>query len=154
MCHANSHLYGLPIHSQRFFTVYGPRQRPDLAIRKFAERMLAGQSIELYGDGSTSRDYTFIDDIVAGVLAAIELDAVGHEVFNLGNSSPVTLAELVAAIETAFDVCAQIVRLPEQPGDVPRTFADVTRAEQRLGFRPSTPLAEGLAVFAAWLRAQ
>lgn len=154
MCHAYSHLYGLPIVSLRFFTVYGPRQRPDLAIRKFAERMLAGQSIELYGDGSTSRDYTFIDDIVAGVLAAIELDAQGHEVFNLGNSSPVTLAELVAAIETAFDVRAQIVRLPEQPGDVPRTFADVTRAEQRLGFRPSTPLADGLAVFAEWLRAQ
>jgi UDP-glucuronate 4-epimerase len=154
MCHAYSHLYALPIVSLRFFTVYGPRQRPDLAIRKFAERMLAGRSIELYGDGSTSRDYTFIDDIVAGVLAAIELDAVGHEVFNLGNSSPVTLAELVAAIERAFGVKARIERLPEQPGDVPRTFADVTRAEQRLGFRPSTPLDHGLAVFAAWLRAQ
>lgn len=154
MCHAYAHLYGLPIVSLRFFTVYGPRQRPDLAIRKFAERMLAGKPIELYGDGSTSRDYTFIDDIIAGVQAAIALDAVGHEVFNLGNSSPVTLAELVAALETALGVTAILERLPEQPGDVPRTFADVTRAETRLGFRPSTPLAHGLAVFAEWLRAQ
>ncbi len=153
MCHAYSHLYGLPIVSLRFFTVYGPRQRPDLAIRKFAERMLAGRSIELYGDGSTSRDYTFVDDIIRGVRAAIELDAVGHEVFNLGNSSPVTLAELVTALEQVLGVTAIIERLPEQPGDVPRTFADVTKAEQRLGFAPSTPLGEGLAVFARWLRA-
>ncbi|MBK6916753.1 MAG: GDP-mannose 4,6-dehydratase [Deltaproteobacteria bacterium] len=153
MCHAYSHLYGLPIVSLRFFTVYGPRQRPDLAIRKFAERMLAGRSIELYGDGSTSRDYTFVDDIIRGVRAAIELDAQGHEVFNLGNSSPVTLAELVTALEQVLGVTAIIERLPEQPGDVPRTFADVTKAEQRLGFAPSTPLGEGLAVFARWLRA-
>ncbi len=154
MCHAYSHLYGLAIVSLRFFTVYGPRQRPDLAIRKFAERMLAGQTIELYGDGSTSRDYTFIDDIISGVMAAIDFPAVGHEVFNLGNSSPCTLAELVAALETALGVTAKIERLPEQPGDVPRTFADVQRAETRLGFRPNTPLADGLAVFAKWLRAR
>ncbi len=154
MCHAYSHLYGLPIVSLRFFTVYGPRQRPDLAIRKFAERMLAGRAIELYGDGSTSRDYTFIDDIVKGVLAAVDLDAHGHEVFNLGNSSPVTLAELVTALERVLGVQAKIERLPEQAGDVPRTFADVTKAERRLGFRPSTPLDHGLAVFADWLRAQ
>ncbi|HWB81792.1 MAG TPA: GDP-mannose 4,6-dehydratase [Nannocystaceae bacterium] len=154
MCHAYSHLYGLPIVSLRFFTVYGPRQRPDLAIRKFAERMLAGKPIELYGDGSTSRDYTFIDDIIRGVVAAIELDARGHEVFNLGNSSPVTLAELVRALEDVLGVHAKIERLPEQPGDVPRTFADTTKAEQRLGFRPSTPLDHGLEVFADWLRAQ
>jgi UDP-glucuronate 4-epimerase len=154
MCHAYSHLYGLAIVSLRFFTVYGPRQRPDLAIRKFAERMLAGQTIELYGDGSTSRDYTFIDDIISGVMAAIDFPAVGHEVFNLGNSSPCTLAELVAALETALGVTAKIERLPEQPGDVPRTFADVQRAETRLGFRPNTPLRDGLAVFAKWLRAR
>ena len=152
MCHAYAHLYGLAIVSLRFFTVYGPRQRPDLAIRKFAERMLAGRSIELYGDGSTSRDYTFVDDIIAGVQAAIELPVVGHEVFNLGNSSPVTLAQLVSALEGVLGVRAIIERLPEQPGDVPRTFADVERAETRLGFRPSTPLADGLAVFARWLR--
>ena len=134
--------------------MYGPRQRPDLAIRKFAERMLAGKSIELYGDGSTSRDYTFIDDIIRGVLAAIELDARGHEVFNLGNSSPVTLAELVRALEDVLGVHAKIERLPEQPGDVPRTFADVTKAERVLGYRPATPLRRGLEIFVEWLRAQ
>ncbi len=152
MCNAYAHLYGLAIVSLRFFTVYGPRQRPDLAIRKFAERMLAGRPIELYGDGSTSRDYTFVEDIIGGVCAAIDLPTGGHEVFNLGNSSPVTLAELVQALEEVLGVRALIDRLPEQPGDVPRTFADVTRAETVLGFRPSTPLLEGLAVFARWLR--
>jgi len=155
MCHAYAHLYGLSIASLRFFTVYGPRQRPDLAIRKFAERMLAGRPIELFGDGSTSRDYTFVDDIVAGVRAAIEHDAgPGHEIFNLGNSSPVTLAELVAALERVLGTQAIIERLPEQPGDVPRTYADVTKSERMLGYRPKTPLHEGLAVFAQWLRAQ
>jgi UDP-glucuronate 4-epimerase len=155
MCHAYAHLYGLSIASLRFFTVYGPRQRPDLAIRKFAEHMLAGKPIELFGDGSTSRDYTFVDDIVAGVRAAIELDpAPGHEIFNLGNSSPVTLAELVAALESVLGKKAIIERLPEQPGDVPRTYADVTKSERVLGYRPSTPLMQGLAVFAQWLRAQ
>jgi len=152
MCNAYAHLYGIAIVSLRFFTVYGPRQRPDLAIRKFAERMLAGRPIELYGDGGTSRDYTFIDDIVKGVRAAIDLDADGHEVFNLGNSSPVTLAELVTALEAALGIRATIERLPEQPGDVPRTFADVEHAERRLGFRPSTPLANGLGEFTRWLR--
>jgi UDP-glucuronate 4-epimerase len=154
MCHAYAHLYGMAIVSLRFFTVYGPRQRPDLAIRKFAERMLAGRTIELYGDGSTSRDYTFIDDIIRGVLAAVDLDVAGHEVFNLGNSSPCTLAELVTALEDVLGTKARIERLPDQPGDVPRTFADTARAEARLGFRPSTPLRDGLAVFVDWLRAR
>ncbi len=152
MCHAYSHLYGLPIVSLRFFTVYGPRQRPDLAIRKFAEAMLRGESIPLYGDGSTSRDYTFVDDIITGVMGAIALSHDGHEVFNLGNSSPVTLAELVAALEGVLGVRARIERLPEQPGDVPRTFADVAKAERVLGFRPQTPLRDGLEVFARWLQ--
>jgi UDP-glucuronate 4-epimerase len=139
----------------RFFTVYGPRQRPDLAIRSFAERMIAQRPIQLFGDGSTSRDYTFVDDIVSGVLAAIELPpAPGHEIFNLGNSSPVTLAELVATLEAVLGTPAIIERLPEQPGDVPRTFADVGKAERVLGFRPSTPLRQGLETFVEWLRAQ
>ncbi|MBX7083083.1 MAG: GDP-mannose 4,6-dehydratase [Nannocystaceae bacterium] len=152
MCHAYSHLYGLPIVSLRFFTVYGPRQRPDLAIRKFAEAMLRGETIPLYGDGSTSRDYTFVDDIITGVTGAIALQHTGHEVFNLGNSSPVTLAELVEALQSVLGVRARIERLPEQPGDVPRTFADVGKAERVLGFRPQTPLRDGLEVFARWLR--
>ncbi|HET6582149.1 MAG TPA: NAD-dependent epimerase/dehydratase family protein [Nannocystaceae bacterium] len=155
MCNAYAHLYGLSIASLRFFTVYGPRQRPDLAIRSFAQSMLAGRPIRLFGDGSTSRDYTFVDDIVAGVLAAIELPAApGHEIFNLGNSSPVTLAELVAALEDVLGTRATIERLPEQPGDVPRTFADIAKSERVLGYHPSTPLPRGLEVFAQWLRAQ
>lgn len=158
MCHAYSHLYGLAIVSLRFFTVYGPRQRPDLAIRKFAERMLRGQTIELYGDGSTSRDYTFIDDIVAGVLAAVSfeegLQRGGHEVFNLGNSNPVTLSELVSTLERVLGVKAKIAHQPEQSGDVPRTFASVERSAALLGYRPSTSLPAGLEVFARWLRGQ
>jgi UDP-glucuronate 4-epimerase len=144
----------MPIVSLRFFTVYGPRQRPDLAIRKFAERMLDKKPIELFGDGSTSRDYTFVDDIIAGVMASIDLDSVGHEVFNLGNSSPCSLRDLVDALERVLGVEAQRVQLPEQPGDVPRTYADVTKSGRVLGYRPSTPLASGLEVFAEWLRAR
>jgi UDP-glucuronate 4-epimerase len=155
MCHAYAHLYGLSIASLRFFTVYGPRQRPDLAIRKFAEHMLEGRPIQLFGDGSTSRDYTFVADIVAGVRAAIALDSgPGHEIFNLGNSSPITLAELVTALEEALGVTAKIERLPDQPGDVPRTYADVSKSTRMLGYAPSTPFASGLGVFVEWLRAQ
>ena len=150
--HAHWALTKMPTACLRFFTVYGPRQRPDLAIRKFAEAMLRGETIPLYGDGSTSRDYTFVDDIITGVTGAIALQHTGHEVFNLGNSSPVTLAELVEALQSVLGVRARIERLPEQPGDVPRTFADVGKAERVLGFRPQTPLRDGLEVFARWLR--
>ena len=154
LCNAYAHLYGLPIASLRFFTVYGPRQRPDLAIRKFAEKMLADQPIELFGDGSSSRDYTFVEDIVAGVMAAMNRDAPGHEVFNLGNSSPVTLAQLVAELEGALGKKAIIERRPDQPGDVPRTFADIEKSQRVLGYRPETPLSVGIGRFVEWLRAQ
>lgn len=153
LCHTYAHLYGLRIVALRFFTVFGPRQRPDLAIRKFAEKILAGQEIEMFGDGSSARDYTFAADIVAGVLAALAYDVAGYEVFNLGNSRPVTLRELIAAVEQAVGRKATIRRLADQPGDVPITFADISQAKAKLGYNPSTPLEEGMKHFVAWLTA-
>ena len=146
------HLYGFEAVALRFFTVYGPRQRPDLAIRKFAERILRDEPIELYGDGTSSRDYTYVDDIVDGVIAAMEVPLARFEVVNLGGASPVQLSTLVAKIERALERPARIVRLPDQPGDVPRTYADVGRAERLLGYRPRVDLDEGLARFVRWLR--
>ncbi|MEM6531713.1 MAG: NAD-dependent epimerase/dehydratase family protein [Myxococcota bacterium] len=150
------HLHRVNIACLRFFTVYGPRQRPDLAIHKFARLIEAGQPITLFGDGSTSRDYTFVDDIVDGVVRTMRWlegqDAPAFDIFNLGNSSPCTLAELVAAIESALGKSAIIERLGMQPGDVDRTFADVSHAKEVLGYEPRTELAEGLASFVKWLR--
>ncbi len=145
------HLYGMAVTCLRFFTVYGPRQRPDLAIHKFARLIEAGRPIPFFGDGSMRRDHTYIDDIVAGVLAAVER-CEGFHIYNLGNSSPVSLSELVAAIEKALGRRAVIERLPPQPGDVERTYADVSLAAAELGYAPRTSLAEGLPAFVAWLR--
>jgi UDP-glucuronate 4-epimerase len=150
--HVYAHLYGVRFVALRFFTVYGPRQRPDLAIHKFARRMLAGQPIPLYGDGSTRRDYTFVDDVVDGIVAAMSYDGSPYEVINLGNSRTVQLSELVAALERALGVEAKVERLPPQPGDVPQTWAALDKAERLLGYKPRTALAEGLAAFAAWLQ--
>ncbi len=152
-----AHLYGFTVLSLRFFTVYGPRQRPDLAIHKFTGLMEAGKPIPVFGDGSTGRDYTFVDDIVAGVLAALDyaLPAVGvpYDVFNLGNSHPVTLNEMIAAIERATGRRAIREQKPLQPGDVPLTWADVSKAGRLLGYKPATQLDEGLRRFVAWFRA-
>lgn len=154
--YAYAHLYGLSTVCLRFFTVYGPRQRPDLAIRKFSEAMLAGRPIPFFGDGSSARDYTFVADTVAGIVAALRFDLsayrVPYEIFNLGNSSPIALSALVAQLELALGVKAQLKRLPDQQGDVPITYADISKARRLLGYRPATPLAEGLAVMAGWLR--
>ncbi len=152
LCHTYAHLYGISVVVLRFFTVYGPRQRPDLAIRKFAERMLRGEEIVLFGDGSSARDYTYIDDIIRGVLAAIEYEGDKYEVFNLGNSSPVRLNDLVAAIEKVLGVKAKVRRTGDQPGDVPVTYADITRAREKLGYNPAVSLEEGLEIFVQWLR--
>jgi len=149
--HVYSHLYGIRFIALRFFTVYGPRQRPDLAITKFAKLMMDGRSIPVFGDGSTRRDYTFVDDIVSGVVAATEYAATPYEVINLGNNHTVTLREMIAGIENAFGVRARIETLPEQPGDVPQTWANVEKAERLLGYRPSTPYADGVRKFATWL---
>ena len=151
LCHTYHHLYGLDVTCLRFFTVYGARQRPDLAIHKFTRLIEAGQPIPVYGDGSMMRDHTFIDDIVAGVLAAVDR-CKGYRIYNLGGSVPVSLTDLVAAIERALGKKATIERLPLQPGDVTRTYADTSLAEAELGYKPTTDLETGLKNFVAWFR--
>lgn len=150
ICHAYHHLFGMDITCLRFFTVYGARQRPDLAIHKFAKLILAGKSIPVFGDGSMMRDHTYIDDIIAGVVAAID-HCGGYKIYNLGESRPVSLSDLIAAIERAVGKKAIIERLPLQPGDVYQTYADVSRAKAELGYEPSTEIEAGLAMFAKWL---
>jgi UDP-glucuronate 4-epimerase len=162
LCYTYAHVWGLQVVCLRFFTVYGPRQRPDLAIRKFTAMVEAGQALPIFGDGSSARDYTYVDDIVAGVMAALDYKIVARsdaaaagaafEIFNLGNSSPVRLDELVAAIEKATGRTAARRAMPMQVGDVPITWADISRAERELGYKPQVPLAEGLRRFVAWLR--
>jgi UDP-glucuronate 4-epimerase len=148
--HVYSHLFGIRFVALRFFTVYGPRQRPDLAVHKFTRLLLRGEPIPYFGDGSTSRDYTYVDDTVAGILAAGRYDASDYEVINLGNDATVTLAELVQAIEEVTGRAAQLQRLPDQPGDVPRTWANIEKAERLLGYRPRVRLREGLQRFVEW----
>lgn len=151
ICHAYHHLYELPVFCLRFFTVYGPRQRPDLAIYKFTRCILGGRSIQMYGDGASSRDYTHIDDIVLGVRRAIER-CEGYEIINLGSEHPVTLCEMIEAVADACGASPSIEKLPMQPGDVDRTFADVQKAERLLGYRPGVPFADGVRGFVDWYR--
>jgi UDP-glucuronate 4-epimerase len=153
ICHSYHHLFAMDITCLRFFTVYGARQRPDLAIHKFARLIETGQPIPVFGDGSMMRDHTYIGDIVAGILAAVER-CKGYHIYNLGNSNPVSLSALIAAIEAALGKKADIRRLPLQAGDVDRTFADVTRAREDLGYSPATDLREGLKRFVEWLRSE
>jgi len=145
------HLYGNPITCLRFFTVYGPRQRPEMAIHKFVRMTLEGRPIPIFGDGTTRRDYTYVDDIVDGVVRAVDRPN-GYRIYNLGESRTVSLAELVEAIGRAVGVEPQLDRQPMQPGDVVVTYADVTRARAELGYEPATPLDEGLERFVAWYR--
>lgn len=154
LCSNYSYLHGLRCICLRFFTVYGPRQRPDLAIARFSRRIVEGKPIDQYGDGSTARDYTYIDDIVAGVLAAGAYEGSGFEIINLGGSATNTLAQLIATLEEILGRRAQIRLLPDQPGDVPLTYADVSKAGSLLGYHPSTPLRDGLHRYVAWLMAQ
>jgi len=146
-------LYGVEVASLRFFTVYGPRQRPDLAIHKFSRRMLAGQPLPFYGDGSTRRDYTWVDDIIAGVLRACDVP-LQFDVLNLGGAQTTSLAELVTLLEEALGVRAVLERQPAQPGDVPLTSADVSHAGEVLDYAPRTPVRAGLRQFAQWLRSE
>jgi UDP-glucuronate 4-epimerase len=150
--HVYSHLYGIRFLALRFFTVYGPRQRPDLAIHKFARKLLAGEAIPVFGDGTTRRDYTFVDDIVSGIVGAMRYTGSRYEVVNLGNNRTVSLAEMIRTLEAAFGVEARIERLPEQPGDVPQTWADVEKAAALFGYRPATGFAAGVARFEEWIR--
>jgi UDP-glucuronate 4-epimerase len=149
--HVYSHLYGIRFIALRFFTVYGPRQRPDLAIHKFARLMLAGKAVPVYGDGSTSRDYTYVDDVVRGVRAAMEYDATGYEIINLGNRQAISMREMIAGLEDALGVKAIIEHHPEQPGDVHQTWANVDKACALLGFAPATSYQDGVAKFVEWL---
>lgn len=151
LCYTYHHLFGINVTCLRFFTVYGPRQRPDLAIHKFARLIERGEPIPVFGDGSMMRDHTYVDDIVSGVAAAAER-CKGYRIYNLGNSNPVSLRDLISAIEAAMGKKAQIKRLPLQPGDVERTFADVSLARAELGYEPRTDLKTGLATFVKWMR--
>jgi UDP-glucuronate 4-epimerase len=156
MCYTYAHLYGLTTLCLRFFTVYGPRQRPDLAIHKFTALIESGKPIPVYGDGSMGRDYTYVDDIVAGVVASLEYvpqSKLPFEVFNLGNSHPVRLAELITHLEAATGKEARQERLPDQPGDVPITWANIDKAKRLLGYAPKTSMERGLRNFVAWYRA-
>jgi UDP-glucuronate 4-epimerase len=148
--HVFSSLYGIRFIALRFFTVYGPSQRPDLAIHKFVKSILSGQPITMYGDGSTSRDYTYVNDIVNGVLSAINYDQSLFEIINLGNSYSVSLKDLVSSVEKVMDCKAMIDQQQEQAGDVPQTFADITKAKRLLNYQPTTQLADGLKNFYDW----
>jgi UDP-glucuronate 4-epimerase len=150
LCSNFSHLYGMRCISLRFFTVYGPRQRPDLAIHSFTRAIHEGRSIQQFGDGSTRRDYTYIDDILQGILACFHYDGPICDVFNLGESQTTTLAELIASIELALGKRAVIEKLPDQPGDVPLTYADISKARERLNYRPHTQIAQGIPKFVDW----
>lgn len=152
LCHTYTHLYGMRCVCLRFFTVYGPRQRPDLAIHKFARLISEGKAIPVFGDGTTRRDYTFIDDIVAGVRAAIDYEGSDYEVINLGESRRVELRELISLLEKELGVAAQVDWQPLQPGDVPQTFADITKARQLLGYNPQTQIEEGIHRFVEWFQ--
>jgi len=151
--HVYSHLHGIRFVALRFFTVYGPRQRPDLAIHKFARLMLAGKPIPVFGDGSTRRDYSYVADVASGIRAAMDYDRTMFEVVNLGNNQTVTLLEMIRGLETALGVRADIAWLPEQPGDVPQTWANLHKAQELLGYQPATSYHEGVARFARWLTA-
>jgi UDP-glucuronate 4-epimerase len=149
--HVYSHLFGIRFVALRFFTVYGPRQRPDLAIHKFARAIRGGTPIPVFGDGSTRRDYTFIDDIVSGIVAAMTYRATPFEVINLGNNATVSLAEMIRQLEEALGARAIIDRQPEQSGDVPQTWAAIDKARDMLGYAPATRLEDGIRRFVAWL---
>jgi UDP-glucuronate 4-epimerase len=154
LCHTYAHLYGVRCVALRFFTVYGARQRPDLAIHKFARLISQGRPIPVFGDGTTRRDYTYIDDIIAGVRAAVDYDASRFEAINLGESRTVELRELIALLEKELGREATIERQPPQPGDVPQTFADISKARRLLGYAPQTQIEEGIRRFVEWFKSK
>ncbi len=148
-CYTYHHLYGIPVTCLRFFTVYGPRQRPEMAIHKFTRAIDRGETITMYGDGTTERDYTYIEDIIEGVMAASRIRS-GYEILNLGNSNTVKLRYLIQLIEDRLGKKALINEMPIQPGDVNRTFADITKAKQLLDYEPLTPIEKGIDLFIDW----
>lgn len=151
LCYSYHHLYELPCTCLRFFTVYGSRGRPDMAPYLFTRWVFDGEPLKMFGDGTSYRDYTYIDDIVAGVVAALDAD-LPYEIINLGNSKTVMLRDFIAIVEELVGRKARVVQMPPQPGDVPRTYADVSKARRLLGYDPKTPFAEGMARFVEWYR--
>ncbi|MEW9699932.1 SDR family NAD(P)-dependent oxidoreductase [Paenibacillus sp. SI8] len=154
LCHSYSNCFDISIVALRFFTVFGPRQRPDLAIHNFSKRILNEEPISLFGDGTSSRDYTFVDDIVSGIRKSIELEISGYQVFNLGNDQPTGLLELVQILEENLGKKAIIDWKPMQVGDVPKTWADIQKSRELLGYSPSTSFQQGIAEFAKWVKAE
>jgi UDP-glucuronate 4-epimerase len=150
LCSTYSHLYNLRVVALRYFTVYGPRQRPDLAIHQFTRRIYAGQPIDQFGDGTTRRDYTYIDDVIQGTMAALKYEGPVFDMFNLGESETIQLKDLIAALENALGKRAKINQLPQQAGDMPLTCADISKARKLLGYKPTTRLSEGLPRFIDW----
>jgi UDP-glucuronate 4-epimerase len=150
LCSNFAHLYAMQCLCVRFFTVYGPRQRPDLAIHRFTKQIYEGVAIDRFGDGSTRRDYTYIDDVVQGLMACLKYERKQFDIFNLGENETTTLNELIRHIEEALGKKAEINALPEQPGDVPLTYADISKARRLLGYEPATKLDEGIPKFVEW----
>jgi UDP-glucuronate 4-epimerase len=151
ICHTHHHIHGINITCLRFFTVYGPRQRPDLAIHKFSKLIEQDKPIPVFGDGSMMRDFTYIEDIIEGIVASMS-KCKGFNIYNLGESQPISVNDLIGEIEKALGKKAAREYLPPQPGDVNRTYADITKATNELGYKPSTSIPEGLAKFITWLR--
>jgi UDP-glucuronate 4-epimerase len=152
LCSNYSYLYGLKVVCLRFFTVYGPRQRPDLSIHKFTRLIAGGKPIEVYGDGTQRRDFTFIDDTIQGVLGAIDFEGSPFEIFNLGENQTVELNEVIGLIEKALGRSAVIQYQPPAPGDMPQTYADISKASQLLRYRPTTLIEKGIPRFVDWFR--
>jgi UDP-glucuronate 4-epimerase len=150
LCSTYSHLYKIRIVALRYFTVYGARQRPDLAIHQFTRKISAGEPIDQFGDGTTRRDYTYIDDIIQGTMAGLSYQGSMFDVFNLGESQTIQLKDLIRAIENSLGKKARINRLPEQPGDMPLTCADISKAKELLGYNPKTKFEDGLPKFVDW----
>ncbi len=148
--HVYSKLYGIRFIGLRFFTVCGPRQRPDLAIHKFAKKIMNGVEIPVFGDGTTRRDYTYVKDTVAGIMSAMSYEDSPYEIINLGNNRTITLTEMIETIENSFGKKAIINRLPMQPGDVPKTFANISKAQKLLNYNPTTPFETGIDLFRDW----
>jgi UDP-glucuronate 4-epimerase len=149
LCHTYHHLYGMDIACLRYFTVYGPRQRPEMAIHHFTRSIHEGEKISLFGDGSSRRDYTYIDDAVGGTMGALSKEH-GFQIYNIGESQTISLAELIRSIEEQVGKKARLEYLPEQPGDVRQTFADIRKGKERLGYNPQTKIREGLSRFVQW----
>jgi len=154
ICHTYHHLHQISMVCLRFFTVYGQRQRPDLAIHKFSRMMMNGEEIPVFGDGSTKRDYTYIDDIIDGIRKSVEFVLKGnqYDVFNLGESQTISLKEMIETIENTLGITAKKIVLPLQPGDVEQTFADISKSKKILGYNPKTNFAEGVNKFIVWLK--